>query len=75
MRKITERFVAWCADDCAAARFERTVVQGLIGVAVSAMTYCGTGDGAIAVIVVPAVMAVLSPLQKAIGNRGEAELS
>lgn len=71
MRKAIKKFMAWCAEDSAAARFERTVVQGIIGVVVGAVSYWFAGDGITAIVVAPVVMAVLSPAQSAIGNRGE----
>lgn len=73
MRKFTNRFVAWCADDSAAARFERTVAQGLVGVAAGMVTYYITGEGAATVVVAPLLMAFLSPIQKAIGEKGNVE--
>ena len=51
--------MAWCAEDSAAARFERTVVQGIIGVVVGAVSYWFAGDGITAIVVAPVVMAVL----------------
>lgn len=71
--KMTDGFVAWCAEDTAGARLQRTVVQGVIGVAASAVAYYLTGDGVQGIVLAPLVMAVLAPVQKAIGNKGEAE--
>lgn len=34
VRMVSEGFVAWCADTSPAARLERTIAQGLIGVAI-----------------------------------------
>ena len=44
MRRITEAFVAWCADDSAAARFERTVVQGVLAAVAVGVTTGEWGD-------------------------------
>lgn len=70
-KTITERFVDWCARDTAAARFERSVVQGVIGVGVGIITAYATSDPIMGTFVAPTVMAVLAPIQKAIGNKGE----
>lgn len=71
--KATDGFVAWCAKDTPGARLQRTIVQGVIGVASSAVAYYITGEGAAAIVVAPAIMAVLAPVQKAIGNKGEVD--
>lgn len=67
--RATDRFIEWCARDTASARFQRSIVQGVIGVIVGGMT-TGEWTGA---VVVGLVMAVISPVQKAIGNKGEVE--
>lgn len=67
--KATNAFIEWCARDTAAARFQRSVVQGIIGVIVGGLT---TGEWTGAAIV-GVIMAVISPVQKAIGNKGEVE--
>lgn len=65
--KLAEAFVAWCARDTAAARLERTIAQGVLAVVVTGLT---TGEwGAAALTGV--IMAVVSPIQAAIGNEGE----
>lgn len=67
--KATEAFVGWCAKDTAGARFQRSVVQGVVAVLATGLT-TGEWTGAVAV---GAIMAVISPVQKAIGNKGEVE--
>lgn len=69
MRKFEERFISWCAEDTAVARLERTIAQGVIAIVVAGVT---TGDWGVAALT-GAIMAVLSPIQKAIGNKGEVE--
>ena len=65
--RAAEGFCAWCAKDTAAARLERTIAQGVVAVAVTGLT---TGEwGAAALTGV--VMAVISPVQAAMGNGGE----
>lgn len=71
--QATDAFVAWCGEDTPGARLQRTVVQGLIGVAGAAVAYYITGDGVASIVVAPAIMSVLAPLQKAIANRGEVD--
>lgn len=70
---ITDRFIKWCARDTAAARFQRSVAQGLIGVASGLLSAAATNDPVIGTIVAPTVMCVLSPVMKAVGNKGEVE--
>lgn len=65
VRTITTKFITWCQDDSAAARFERSVAQGVIAVVIVGVT---TGEWG-AATATGAVMAVLSPIQKAIGNK------
>lgn len=67
--KATDTFISWCACDTASARFQRSVVQGILGVLVGGLT-TGEWTGA---VVVGVIMAVISPIQKAIGNKGEVE--
>ena len=66
---ITNAFIEWCARDSAAARFQRSIVQGIIGVLVAGLT---TGEWSAAAIV-GVIMAVISPIQHAIGNKGEVD--
>ena len=67
VRKITEDFTAWCAEDSTAARFERTLAQGVIAVVVAGLT---TGEWG-AAFGVALVMAVLSPIQAEMGKGQE----
>lgn len=70
MRRITEAFVAWCADPSPAARFERTVCQGVLA-AVAVGLATGEWGASFGVAV---VTAVLSPVQAALGKgAGEEE--
>lgn len=64
IRRATEGFVSWCADNSPAAKLERTAAQGILAaVAVSVTT--GEWGAAFAVAV---IMAVLSPIQAKIGE-------
>lgn len=64
MRKLTSRFCAWCADTSDAARLERTVAQGIIAAVAVGMT---TGEWG-ASVVTAVIMAVITPIQAAIGR-------
>lgn len=69
MRKLTEGFVSWCADNSAAAKFERTVAQGVIGAVAVGVT---TGEWG-AAFATALIMAVLSPIQAQIGKASDDE--
>ncbi len=68
---MTDRFIKWCARDTDAARLQRTVAQGVIGVGVGAITNIAGAPEWVTMIVIPGVMAVLAPVQAAIGNSGK----
>lgn len=68
IRRASEAFVAWCADPSPAARFERTIAQGVVGVGVACLAgLTGLPDWA-QFCAVPLVMAVLAPVQAEIGR-------
>lgn len=67
MRKLTSRFCAWCADTSDAARLERTVAQGIIAAVSVGMT---TGEWG-ASVVTAVIMAVITPIQAAIGREDD----
>lgn len=71
VRKCTNAFVAWCADNSPAAKFERTVAQGLVGVGVACLTGLTGAPEWVQFAVVPVVMAVLAPIQAQIGASDE----
>ena len=68
VRMVSEGFVAWCADTSPAARLERTIAQGLIGVAIGFFTGFVGAPEWIQVGIVPVVMAMLAPIQAQIGK-------
>ena len=70
-RTITERFIDWCARDTEAARFQRSVAQGVIGVGVACLTSISEAPEIVTILVIPTVMAVLAPIQSAIGKGGK----
>lgn len=71
IRKTTNAFVAWCADNSPAAKFERTVAQGLVAVGVACLTGLSGSPEWVQFAVVPTVMAVLAPIQAQIGASNE----
>nr|DAZ73574.1 MAG TPA: hypothetical protein [Caudoviricetes sp.] len=71
IRKATNAFVAWCADNSAAAKFERTVAQGLVGVGIACLTGLSGSPEWVQFAIVPTVMAVLAPIQAEIGKTHE----
>lgn len=66
-RKATEKFVNWCNDNSTAARLERTIAQGVIGVIIGGLA-TGEWGGA---VVVGVAMAVLSPIQAMLGKNDD----
>lgn len=71
IRKATNAFVAWCADNSPAAKFERTVAQGVIGVGIACLTGLSGAPDWVQFSVVPLTMAVLAPIQAEIGKTNE----
>ena len=71
IRKATNAFVSWCADPSPAARFERTVAQGVIGVGIACLTGLSGAPDWVQFSVVPLTMAVLAPIQAEIGKTNE----
>ena len=69
IRKATNAFVAWCADNSTAAKFERSVVQGVIGVASAGIASIAGAPEWVQIGLVPTVMAVLAPTQAWIGGK------
>lgn len=73
---MMEKFIAWCAKDTTAARLERTIIQGVIAAFVIAfpqmIELIVMPEWATALLVAVG-MAVLSPIMKAIGNKGVVE--
>lgn len=68
IRRSSERFVEWCADDSAAARLERTIAQGIIGIVAGVVASAITGAGVAGTITAPIAMAIISPIQSFIGS-------
>ena len=66
IRKATEKFTGWCAEDTTAARFERTLAQGVI----AAVVVVTTGEWGMS-FATAAIMAVLTPIQAEIGKGQE----
>lgn len=67
VRRATEGFCAWCAEDTPAARFERTVAQGAVAAVAVGVT---TGEWG-AAFATALAMAVISPVQAALAEKGD----
>lgn len=68
---IMQAFGNWCVADTAGARLTRTIVQGIVGVIVANLDVIlgmYIFDPVTRGIVVPLVMAILAPIQKALGE-------
>ena len=68
---LTEKIIHWCNADSESARFQRTVVQGIVGVIITYTPQLITQfmlpewvSGAI----VAGIMCILAPIQAAIGK-------
>lgn len=68
---LTEKFIDWCADSSATARFERTIFQAVLSVLSTQLPqwlstlYLPEWVNA---IVIPAVMSIVSIIQAEIGK-------
>lgn len=68
VRRATEAFTAWLRDSSAAGKFERTVAQGVLGVAAAAISAATGMPEWFNALVAPSVMAVLAPAMDMIGK-------
>lgn len=68
IRKTSNAFVEWCADNSPAAKLERTIAQGVIGVGVGILAGVAGAPEWVQIGVVPVVMAILAPIQATIGG-------
>lgn len=74
VRRATEAFTSWLRDGSAAAKFERTVAQGVLGVAAAAISAATGMPEWFNALVAPSVMAVLAPSMDMIGKSLEGRL-
>lgn len=68
---LTEKFINWCADPSATARFERTIAQAVLSVLTTQLPQWISSiylPEWVNAIVVPSVMAFLSIVQAEIGK-------
>lgn len=73
MESAIQAIAGWCGSDTALAKCTRTIFQGIIGVliAYAADVVAGFGfDATTCTIITALVMAVLSPIQAALGGSG-----
>lgn len=67
-KTLTEKFEDWCANPSPAARLQRTIAQGIIGVALGYLASLSGTPEFVNMIIVPLTMAVLAPIQAEIGK-------
>ncbi len=67
IRNFSNAFINWCADMSDAARFERTIAQGIMAAIIAGVA---SGEWGIA-FTTAMIMAVLSPIQAAIGHAND----
>lgn len=71
-----DAIIEWCGSNTALAKCTRTIFQGIVGVliAYAADVVAGFGfDATTCTIITALVMAVLSPIQAALGNTGASD--
>lgn len=68
--KLWTKFRAWCGSNTAVGRCTRTIFQGIVGVLIANVDFIiGTQfDPQTKAIITALTMAVLSPIQKALGT-------
>lgn len=71
VQTLTDRFIDWCADTSPAARLQRTIVQGVVGVVIGLLTSWAGAPEWLTIVVIPVVMAILAPIQAEIGKSGQ----
>lgn len=74
MENIIDNIRAWCGSNTAFAKCTRTIAQGVVGVliAYAADVIAGFGfDASTCAIITALVMAVLSPIQAALGTQDD----
>ena len=69
IRRASTAFVNWCADTTPAARLERTIFQGVIGVACGTLANVTGAPEWVQLGIIPTVMAIIAPLQAEVGKR------
>ncbi len=68
VRRATEAFTSWLRDNSAAAKFEHTVAQGILGVTAAAISAATGMPEWFNALVAPSVMAVLAPAMDMLGK-------
>lgn len=65
---VTNAFLDWCHRSTAAAKFQHTVVQGIVGIIASILTMIVDAPTWVTIGIIPAVMAILTPAMAEIGK-------
>ena len=74
---LTEKFIEWCNKDTEAARFERTIFQGVISAVITVLPQVLSGlylNEWLSAFIMAMIMAILAPVQKAIGSKAAGNL-
>lgn len=77
MEGIINAVIGWCGSNTALAKCTRTIAQGVVGVliAYAADVIAGFGfDATTCAIITALVMAVLSPIQAALGGSDDSDV-
>lgn len=67
-RGITEAFIEWCGDNSPAAKLERTIAQGVIGVSFGMLANLVDAPEWFTYAIIPIVMAIVAPIQAVIAE-------
>lgn len=69
----TNAFLDWCHRNTPAAKFQHTVVQGIVGIIASILTMIVNAPTWVTVGIIPTVMAILTPAMAEIGKNDKDE--
>ena len=68
IRLCTNAIIAWCADNSAAAKLERTIAQALFGLFSAWVSSLAGAPEIVQTVICPTVMAVLTPIMAYVGS-------
>lgn len=68
IRKFTNGFMAWCAENSPAAKFERAVFQSALGLLSSWLSSIAGAPEWLQVAIIPFVVSVMTLMQAAAGE-------
>lgn len=68
IRKLSQGFINWCADNSAAAKLERCIFQGVLGVGAALLSSIAGAPEWVQMALIPIVMAIVTPVQAKVGE-------